>query len=545
MTMPATALDLGRSAFSEHRWSDALDCLARADSEGGLTAPDMELVASVAMLLGHDADGVEYLTRAHQEFLTLGDMAGAARCAAWLVLYLMDIGEPARSSGWMSRAQHLIAGMEEPTEAEGYLLIPAALGALYGGDPTASDELFGRAFEVGQRFHDRDLTALGQLGLGTARITLGFPDEGLQLLDEVMLSVTAGEVSPIPSGIIYCAVIGSCRLALDVHRAQEWTAALERWCGDRPDMVMFSGQCQSHRAELFILHGAWDDALAAARIAQDRSRRGDPEAAWGAWYQQGEVLRLRGSLEEAEAAYAKAGETGFEPLPGLALLRMAQHKTSQAQVLLRRAMSGADPANRCRLLPAVVQVELAEGDLVAARAAADELAAPVHEASRPLERALAAQAEASVLLAEGSPEAALISARKAWRIWYSLEAPYDAARCRVLAGRACAVLGDPDSAIMEFEAAKGEFAELGALPAAAEVLGLTGERPTGQDSPLTARELEVLRLVAEGNANKAIARSLYLSEKTVARHVSNILTKLTLPSRVAATRYAFEHHLFN
>lgn len=556
--MSVTALDMGRSAFSERRWSDALDCLARADSEGGLPARDMELVASVAMLLGHDDDGVKYLTRAHEEFLTLGDMAGAARCAAWLVLFLMDIGEPARSSGWMSRAQHLIAEMEEPTEAEGYLLIPSALGSLYGGNPEASHELFGRAFEVGRRFHDRDLMALGQLGLGTARITLGSPDEGLQLLDEVMLSVTAGEVSPIPSGIIYCAVIGSCRLALDVHRAQEWTAALERWCGDRPDMVMFSGQCQSHRAELFILHGAWDEALAAARIAQDRSRRGDPEAAWGAWYQQGEVLRLRGRFDEADAAYAKAGETGFEPLPGLALLRMAQNKTSQAQAMLHRAMSGADPANRCRLLPAVVQVELAAGDVVAAREAANELAAPLHEASRPLERALSAQAEASVLLAEGSAEAALMTARKAWRLWYSLEAPYEAARCRLLAGRACARLGDPDSAAMEFEAAAAEFAELDAAPALAGVLGLKagagtvsggdGSVPTARElnaRELTARELEVLRLVADGKANKSIARELYLSEKTVARHVSNILSKLSLPSRVAATKYAFEHHLTN
>src|SRR4029453_17010736 len=377
MTVPATALDLGRSAFAEHRWSDAYECFARAEAEGGLPPQDLEVMASVALLLGHDVVSVDLLTRAHEEFLVIGDIAGAARCAAWLVLHLMHSGETARGSGWMARGRRLIEELDEPSQAEGFLLIPAGLGALYGGDPSSAHELFRQAFSIGQRIGDRDLIALGQLGLGSSRLSLGFPDEGLELLDEVMVAVTAGEISPIPSGIIYCAVIGSCRLAMDVHRAQEWTAALERWCGDRPDMVMFSGQCQSHRAELFILHGAWDDALAAARIAQDGWRRGGRGAAWGRWYQQAEVLRLRGRLDEADAAYAKAGETGYEPLPGLALLRMAQNKTSQAQAMLHRAISGADPANRCRLLPAVVQVELAAGDLVAARAAADELAAPL------------------------------------------------------------------------------------------------------------------------------------------------------------------------
>ncbi|UKA48673.1 response regulator transcription factor [Arthrobacter sp. FW305-123] len=544
MTMPATALDLGRSAFSERRWSDALDCLARADTEGGLPARDIELVASVAMLLGKEPEGVAYLTRAHDEYLTMGDMAGAARCAAWLVLYLMNLGEQARGSGWLSRAKHLLDGMVDPEEAEGYILIPTALRALYGGNPDAGNELFSRALALGQRFHDPDLTALGQLGVGTARITLGFPDEGLAFLDEAMVAVSAGEVSPIPSGIIYCAVIGSCRLTLDVARAHEWTAALARWCGQQPDMVMFSGQCQTHRAELFILHGAWEEALAALKIAQDRSRHGDPEATWGAWYFQGELFRLTGRDEEAAYAYAKAAETGFEALPGLALLLLRQHKEAQAQTMVRRAMAGADPANRRRLLPAVVEIELAAGDLEAARVAADELAAPVGEACRPLEQALAAQAEGAVLLAEGNPQAALAAARKAWRLWYSLEAPFGQAGCRVLAGRSCMLLGDHDSAAMEFEAAQAGFADLGATPAVADVLELTGET-SGDASPLTSRELEVLRLVAEGGANKTIARSLYLSEKTVARHVSNILTKLAVPSRVAATRYALDHHLLS
>ncbi len=543
MTVPDTDLDLGRSAFHERRWRDALECLSRADSEGGLPPQDIELAASVAMLLGLNAQSIEYLVRAHDEFLTVGDTDSAARCAAWLVMFLMDMGEAARGNGWLSRAKHLLEGMPGPGAAEGYLLIPAALGLLRSGAPEAGQGLFAKALELGTSFHDKDLQALGRLGVGTSHVSLGHVEEGLQLLDEVMVSVTAGEVSPIPAGIIYCAVLGSCRLSNDVRRAHEWTAALERWCGERPDMVMFSGQCQAYRAELLILHGAWDDALAVARAAEGRVRKGDPDATFGSWYQQGEALRLQGFVEEAAKAYATAAGTGFEPVPGIALLQLAQRKTAQAQATIRRAMAGADSANRRRLLPTVVEIELAAGDVAAARLALDELSEPLPENGRPLELALAAHASAQVLLAEGQPQDALRESRRAWRTWYSLEAPYQAARCRVLAGRACALLGDPDSAVMEFEAARAEFADLGATPAVAEVMELTGEKGKGSSSPLTGREVEVLRLVAGGHANRTIARELYLSEKTVARHVSNILSKLAVQSRAAATGYAFEHGL--
>ncbi|MFI2562969.1 LuxR C-terminal-related transcriptional regulator [Paenarthrobacter sp. NPDC018779] len=542
MTAPVTALDLGRSAFTERRWSDALECLVRADSEGGLPPQDMELLASVAMLLGLNRDGVEYLGRAHEEYLTVGDTDSAARCAAWLVMFLMDMGEHAHGSGWLAKAKRLVEGIGHPSAGEGYLLIPTGLGTLRGGDPDTSYRFFSRALEIGESLGEKDLQAMGRLGLGTSRLALGYPEEGLQLLDEVMVSVTAGEVSPIPTGIIYCAVLGSCRLAQDVGRAQEWTAALERWCGERPDMVMFGAQCQAFRAELLILHGAWDEALAVARAAEGRIRKGDPDATFGAWYQEGDVFRLRGQWEEAEQAFKMASETGFEPEPGLALLRLAAGKTAEARARIHRATASADPANRRRLLPAVVEIDLQAGDVAAARTAVDELAGWLIPGSRPLEVALAAQAEAAVLLAEGEAERALGAARRAWRLWYTLEAPYHAAGARVMAGQACAALGDADSAAMEFEAARADFADLGAGPAMARVQELCDAQP-GNKSLLSPRESEVLALIAAGHSNRSIARLLYLSEKTVARHVSNILAKLGVPSRAAATTYAFEHHL--
>jgi hypothetical protein len=238
----SASLDRGRESFAAHRFGDAVDAVTGVDEQGGLPARDLVWLGTAAVLIGRSTDGIDTLTRAHEQFLIDGDVAGAARCAAWIGLHLMNAQEPARSNGWFARAQRLVREDPHPTSVPGLLLVPEALGALYAGDA----ERAGRAFEqmeaVGKRFHDPDLSALGRLGQGQARISLGEVNAGLVLLDEAMVAVTAGEISPIPAGIIYCAVLQSCHLAFDLRRAQEWTVALDRWCTDRPDMVVFSGQ---------------------------------------------------------------------------------------------------------------------------------------------------------------------------------------------------------------------------------------------------------------------------------------------------------------
>ncbi|HEU4808371.1 MAG TPA: LuxR C-terminal-related transcriptional regulator [Homoserinimonas sp.] len=537
MTLSAD-LDRGRTAYAEHRWSDALSALTQADQDGGLPAQDLEHASTAALLTGQETIGIDTATRAHEAFLASGDLASAARCAGWIGMYFLGTGDGARASGWLARAKRVLQANPEPCSVDGFLLIPAALGALYGGEAEGAARLFDEAFAAGERFHEPDLVALAQLGQGQAKIALGELSEGLSLFDEVMVAVTAGEVSPIPAGIIYCAVIGNCHLAFDLHRAQEWTMALDHWRAARPDMVMFSGQCEAHRAELYLLHGAWSDALEAARAAQARYRRGDRNAVYGAWYQQAEVQRLRGELDAAEESYRQASQGGYEPEPGLALLRLAQGKIKLAQAMIRRSGDTVDPATRRRLLPGLVEIELAAGDIAAARLAADELAAIASIAAMPMMQAMADQCEGAVLLEEGDARGALSKARRAWRLWQELDAPYEAARCRVLAALACRALGDEDSALMELETARAVFVELGAAPALAETYASPLAEVTG---PLTPRELEVLRLVAAGKTNRVVAAELYISEKTVARHLSNMFTKLGLSSRAAATAYAYEH----
>ncbi|TQJ41708.1 regulatory LuxR family protein [Arthrobacter sp. SLBN-112] len=539
-----TGIDKGRSAFREHRWGDASKSYAEADRHGGLPAADLERLGTSGILTGDIVAGLETLTRAHEEYLVMGDVEGAARCAGWMGMHLMFMGERVRAGGWFARGRRLADELAEPGAVQGLLLLPDGLGKLYGGDPAGALEVFSRVAEYGQRFHDKDLSALGLLGTGQATLMLGHPDKGLAMFDEAMVAVTAGEVSPVPSGIIYCAVIGNCHLAFDLARALAWTTALDRWCSERPDMVPFSGQCHAHRAELFRLHGAWPEALQAAAVAQGYSTRGDPQALYGAYYQQGEIQRLTGNLAAAEASYRHAAGSGYEPQPGLALLCLARDEVQQAQSMIRRAIGVADVATRRHLLPALVEIELASSAPEAARRGADELGAFARECPMPMVRALASQADGGVLLSEDDPVGASQALRQAWKLWLELGVPYEAARCRVLIGCACRNLGDEPSALMDFEAAHREFLELGAAPAAAWTGSLLREAqgsPGGADGPLTPREVEVLRLVASGMGNRAIAAELYLSEKTVARHLSNIFLKLGLPSRTAATSYAYEH----
>ncbi len=565
----------GREAYAERRWPDAIGQYTEAEQTEGLPAKDLEQLATSVILTGRASEGVEILARAHLKYLAEGDYAAAARCAVWTGMNLFLLGEPARSAGWLARAGRIVEDLPEPCPFEGLLLVPAGLGALYGGDGAAAAKAFARAAELGRERGDADTAALGVLGLGQAQVMLGHLDDGLALLDEAMVAVTVGEISPVPAGIIYCAVIETCHLAFDVRRAHEWTRALDRWCDAQQNLVAFSGQCQMHRAELYRLHGAWAEAIDAARTATDLAFRGDRMATYGGFYEQGEIHRLRGEFDAAEAAYLHAQETGFPPQPGFALLRLAQGRPDQAQAMLRQAMDGVDPGYRRRMLAARVEIELAAGDPAAARAAMEELAALCTTIDMPMLHALAEQAQAAVLFHDGDPAAALVLLRRAWSRWLSLDAPFEAARCRALLASLCAAVGDEDSARLEREAARATFAELGAAPAlsalaepvsvapeartdappatateAGTSAGRTAAADVGRDdvessgaAPLTARETEVVQLVAAGLTNRDIAAELFISEKTVARHLSNIFTKLDLTSRAAATAYAYQHGL--
>ena len=537
-------LSHAHSAFQQRAWGTCYAALADADRVEVLAGDDVEMYAMAAFLAGHSTESVELWTRAHAQYLSAGNVSRAAHCAIRVGMDLLNAGERVRGASWLDKARRLLEGHTGECVEAGYLMLPEAIRRIAEGDASGAGEVFERAAEIGRRFRDQDLTIVARQGLGRALVRSGRIREGCALLDEAMVAVEAGEVSPIFAGQIYCSVIEASLEIFDVRRAREWTSALAQWCGSQPDLVPYTGQCLVRRAEIMQLHGEWSAAAEAAQSACERFLSGPPQRATAAaFYQHGELQRLRGDYADAEESYREAARRGLHPQPGMALMRMAQGQVDAAASGIRSALEQAKtPSGRCRILPAFVAIMLGAKDVVAAREAAEELSQLSVAMDAPFVRAAADQAMGAVALASGDARAALNALRAASSGWQDLEAPYETAQTRALIGLALRALGDADAANMELDAAGWTFEQLSAGPDLARLREQTRtERRTS--SLLTEREHQVLRLVAGGHTNRAIAAKLRISEKTVARHVSNIFTKLHVSTRAAATAYAFKQGL--
>jgi DNA-binding CsgD family transcriptional regulator len=530
-----SAIVQGQEAFAQQKWREAYAQLSAADCEPPLEPADLERLATAAYLIGEEAHAIAIWTRAHHQLIDHGNVERAARCGFWLSLSLLLGGEMARSTGWLARSQRLLKDRGDACVEQGYGHIVTGLLAMGKGNTESAGTSFQQAVALAERFEDSDLLALGLLGRGQSLVQLHNSAEGVAKLDEAMVAVAAGEVSPVLAGIVYCAVIRTCQRIFDLSRA---------------DLVPYRGQCLVHRSEILQLQGDWPGALVEVMKARDHLAERSEAAVGRACYQQGELHRLRGEFAEADEMYREAGRYGCEPQPGMSLLRLAEGKSDAAAAAIRGVTGSADSQQvtsaglqRPKLLGPCVEISIAADDLETARGAADELTQIATAFDAPFLLATSAQATGAVLLAEGKMKAALALLREAWAIWQQLDMPYESARVRVLIGRVCQRLGDHETARMHFDAARSSFGQLGAAPDLVELERLMATQSAGPFGALTDREWEVLSLVASGETNREIATALGISEHTVARHLSNIFDKLGVTSRTAASAFAHKHKL--
>ena len=541
---PATYTDLVPD------WPAEYAALAAADRDGRLSAAELERLAVAATLLGHDDEVVELRERALELYLDAGDTRAAVLCGFWLGFHLQTSGASARETGWLERLSRAASGADDPW-LRALLDQPRAADLMYAGDVAGALGLFESAARAAQLGETVDQYVLARLGQGRCLQVLGRDVEARAVLDEVMVYVAARRVAPQVIGLAYCSMIELCRGWYDIRRAQEWTEALTGWVAEQEGMVPYRGTCLVHRAEFLQLRGEWAEALAQADEACVRLREASERAAGPAHYRIGELARLRGDLTGAERAFERAAAVGVEVQPGLARLRLAQAKPDAALSGLDRALAEArDQRLLPELLSARIEACLAAGEVAEARATLDRMTPLVPDEAAPFLKAVAAFAEGSVRCAEGDWAAALPRLRAAFTTWAELDARYEAATAQLALARTCAQLGDADAAAMARSAGLRTLEALGAT-VPDEVLAAVGsgdgfhERGAQvevEECPLSPRELEVLQILATGATNRAIASQLFLSEKTVARHVSNIFVKLGVASRSAATARAFERH---
>lgn len=535
----------GRQLFADKSWADAHDALHRADEHEPLGVEDLWRLAWAASLSGRDQQAFEVLERIYQSQVEVEPRV-AFRAAFWLGFRLVHLKESSRAQGWLGRAERCLEGLPASAVERGYIEIPRIRALFFAGQYAEALELATRVAEVGQRQGDRDLSTFARNLQGRVLLRQGELAAGLRLLDEAMLAVTSGELSPSITGLVYCSAIESCQAVFALDRSREWTESLRGWCDAQPQLRAFNGACMVSRAEVLELAGDWPEALAEARRAtEDLFAAFGAQAAGEAYYRQAEIHRLRGELTEAEARYGDASQCGRDPQPGLALLRMAQGRPEVAAQALRRAVAASTlPLSRAKLLPALVEILLVSGAFDEARAAVVELEGIAARFGAEALGALALHARGSFELIAGEPRAAVAPLRQAFEVLQQLGAPYLAARVRAVLACVYRVLEDEDGAKLEMTAARGTFERLAAVTDLQLVDARLSPPPSkANNTGLSARELEVLRLVATGKTNKLIARELCLSEKTVDRHVSNILAKLSLPSRSAATAFAYENKL--
>ncbi|HEV3136084.1 MAG TPA: adenylate/guanylate cyclase domain-containing protein [Acidimicrobiia bacterium] len=465
-------LAAGREAFTRHEWKRAYDLFHAADADGQLDPADLEQLAEAARWSRHHPDVLGAFERAQVGFARSGDRRSAARAALKLAWENFTRNDDAVATGWFGQAATLLESDTECAEY-GLFLIVSGYTMLMGGNIDAGRELLEQARDVGRRVGDQDVEGLASIYLGHALVTGGDQAAGLAMVDEATAAAMSGRLGVQAAGTIYCSTIFLCRNIGDWRRAGEWTDASTRWC-QRESVSEFPGLCRFHHAEIMRFRGALADAEEDALSAVDELMGSAPRWAGFAYHELGEVRRRRGDLAGAAEAFRRSAAQGFDPQPGAALLRLDEGDAAGAQRAIRRAVADDSvlaQEGRALVLPAQVTIEIAAGDLEAARGALESLEDRVSTSGSGAFGAAAATARGELALAEQRAGDAAVELRRAWQAWQDVDAPYEGARTRVLLARAYRAEGDEDAAVVELESAQSAFERIGAVRESSKIAG--------------------------------------------------------------------------
>ncbi|MEP6624119.1 MAG: LuxR C-terminal-related transcriptional regulator [Acidimicrobiia bacterium] len=532
------------AALAHHEWQTAYDAaapLTEPEPDPLDQAARLDARAEAAWWLGRMDECISTREAAYALYDSASEPRAAAQCAVRLWEHYSFKAQPNIGGAWLRRARQRI-GDDTECVTYGNVVLREIEVAHGHGDLEGATARTHEIIQLGRRLDATDLEAEALQTLGRILIDQGEPRVGLEHLDEAMLFAVEGRLGPYSTGKVYCSLISACEELGDHRRATEWTDATARW-SERHPFAVFPGLCRVHRAWALQCRGEWTRAEQEVLRACEELVGVSPSHAAVGFVELGEVRRRLGDLGGAEESFREAEALTGRSQPGLALLRLAQGRLDAATAIITRALEEEtwNRLARAKLLPARVQIAVAAGDFTTARGAAVELQSIAEDFDSAALRAASALAYGRLILAEGDANEAGAQLRQALDRWQELDVPYEVATARLLLGQACRIAGDEDGAIGSFAAAETIFEHLGAS------LDVRATRDLHQDHAfpdgITDREAEVLQLVASGRSNKEIAATLFLSERTVARHLSNIFTKTGVSSRSAATAYAFEHGL--
>ena len=541
---PSPVVEQTRALVAQRDWPRVRARLSEADAQGGLDAAGLEVLAEALWWLGLVNECMDIRRRALEQHQHDGDAIGAARVALLLSEDHRRQGRGSIADSWRRRAARLLDGQPEVAE-HGYVLLYDAEGARRRGDLERARGLLADAEAIAMRTANRELAADVAQEMGRVMILSGAHAEGLALMDDAMLAATHDQLSPYTTGKIYCCLMSACDDLGEIQRAGEWQRASSAW-SQTDGANVFPGMCRVHQADLLAHFGRWSDAEREAQQACEELR----EVGWIVAYAHntiGHLKRRRGDFDGAAESFRTAEELGMSPEAGLSLLLLARGDAVGAMRRISRAVTAtAGPRLvRARLLPTYVEIAVAADDLAAAADAVVELEGIADEYGTLKLRATASLARARLCIAAGDWPAACTSVTAALHQWQELDAPYETAIARLLHARACQAMDDHDGWAASLDIAIRLLRQLGAHADLAMAEATLARRPVhpGSHAPagLSAREVDVLRLLATGATNKTIAAALIVSDKTVAHHVSNIFTKLGVSTRAAATAFAYQH----